>query len=116
MITALLLFPPLGLLSFYILWVFYLAVMNLKRSRDDGSLTRTAYLLGQPILYLGLLIDFLVNVIVLTVLFLEFPKEYLVTSRLSRHIHDSSGYRLTLAKWFCRNLMDTFDPSGCHCK
>jgi len=105
-----------GFLSIYILWLFFLAVMNLQGARDSGKLTGAAYCIGLPLLYLGLVIDFLVNVFPVTVLFLELPREGTVTSRLSRHIHDSDGWRKTLATWFCKNLLDPFDPSGCHCK
>lgn len=89
--------------------------MNLKRARDADKLTKTALVLGTPILSVGYLIDFLANMIPFTILFLEFPQELLVTARLSRHIHDNS-WRGKVAKWFCSNLLDQFDPSGCHCK
>lgn len=105
-----------ALLAMYALWVFYLAVMNLLRAKAAGTLTRTAYALALPIICIGVLIDFVVNLVILTVMFLELPKEYLVTARLSRHLHAGVGYRLALARWFCRNLLDAFDPSGCHCK
>jgi hypothetical protein len=102
--------------SIYALWIFYLAVMSLKRARDAGEMSITAYRLGLPVLYLGLLIDFLVNVIILSIIMLELPKEWLVTSRLSRHLSAGTGWRAHVAAWFCTNLLDTFDPSGCHCK
>lgn len=105
-----------GFLSIYVLWLFFLAVMNLQRARDAGTLTRAAYFLGLPILYAGLLIDILVNVVVLTVLFLELPREWLVTARLTRYARGSAGWRRTMALWFAVNLLDTFDPSGRHIK
>lgn len=103
------------LTSPYLLWLFFLAVMNLQRARDSGTLSRPAFYLGMPLLYLGLVIDFLVNTFVATIVFLEVPKEVTLTARLSRHI-SGSGYRKRLAKWVCTNLLDAFDPSGCHCK
>lgn len=106
----------IAFVAMYTLWIFYLAVMNLMRARDAGTLTKTAKFLGMPIMYFGMLIDFIVNIFVMTVLFMELPREYMVTARLSRHLQDSSGYRLIVAQWFCHNLLDAFDPSGCHCK
>ena len=103
-----------ALLSIYVLWIFYLAVMGLQRARDAGTLTRTAYVLGLPILYAGLLIDFIVNVIVLTVIFLDLPREWLVTARLTRYAKGGMGWRRLMALWFAANLLDTFDPSGKH--
>lgn len=103
-----------GLASFYLLWILYLAVMNLQRARDNGSITRPAYCLGLPLLYGGLLVDCLVNVIPVSVLFLEPPREFLVTQRLTRHANARNGWRKRLAIWFAKNLLDTFDPSGQH--
>jgi hypothetical protein len=100
--------------SFYLLWGLYLAVMNLKRARDAGTITRPAYCLGLPLLYSGLLVDFLFNVILTTLLFLELPREFLVTQRLTRHANSAGGWRKRLAIWFAKNLLDTFDPSGQH--
>ncbi|OFJ46386.1 hypothetical protein BA896_021765 [Janthinobacterium lividum] len=100
----------------YLLWLFFLAVMNLQRARDAGTLSRPAYLMGLPLLYIGLALDFATNMLPVSILFLELPCEMLVTARLRRHIRDGSGWRQRLAMWFCTNLLDTFDPSGCHCK
>lgn len=105
----------LAFLSIYVLWLFYLAVMNLKRAKDVGKLTRTAYVLGLPILIIGYLLDALVNLVIFTIILIEIPKEFLVTARLSRLQH-GTGWRASLAKWFCTNLLDQFDPTGCHCK
>lgn len=108
--------PVYGFLAIYLLWTLYLAVMNLMRARDSGTLSRPAYYLGLPLLYGGLLADCFVNTFVMTVLLLELPHEWLVTARLSRHIHDGQGWRKSVALWFGGNLLDTFDPSGKHLK
>ena len=104
-----------SILLVYSLWIFFLAVMNLKRAQDMGKLSKTARLLGLPILAIGYLLDLLSNMVPMTILFLEIPKETLVTRRVCRHIHDSTGYRLKLALWFKDNLLDNFDPTGNHC-
>lgn len=104
-------------LSLYVLWVFYLAVMNLKRARDAGTLTRNALYLGYPVLLIGYGIDVLVNLTVCTILFLEIPKEWTVTGRLKRHLYHSEpgSWREVIAAWFCANLLNSFDPDGRHC-
>ena len=84
------------------LWVFYLAVMNLKRARDAGTLTKPALVL--------------VNVVVASVLFLE-PPHYqrpTLSARLGYHLRYSSNWRYKLSLWIVRNLLDSFDPSGKH--
>lgn len=104
----------LGLASFAVLWVLYLAVMNLQRARDTGTLSPAARFLGMALLYIGLVVDFLVNVGPVSVLFLELPRECLVTQRLTRHANVADGWRKHLALWFAKNLLDPFDPSGQH--
>lgn len=101
------------LLSIWLLWVFYLAVMNLSRARNAGTLSTAAYIVGYPVLIVGLLLDLIVNVIVLTIIMLELPKETTVTSRLKRHSR-KGGWRADIANWLGKYILDPFDPSGKH--
>ncbi|MCT6721742.1 hypothetical protein, partial [Acidovorax sp. K2F] len=93
------LWPVWGVLLLWALWVFYLAVMTLKRAKDANQLTRTAMAFGYPVLFVGLVLDFLANVLVLTVLLAELPREGTVTSRLKRHNASSTGWRKAVAAW-----------------
>lgn len=102
-----------GLAAIYNLWIFYLAVMGLKRAKDAGLLNKTALVLGYPVLITGYLLDAFVNIFVMTLVLLELPEELTVTSRLKRHIKEGAGWRLDLARWFIP-LLDPFDPSGRH--
>ncbi len=97
----------------YGLYVFYCAVMNIKRVRDMGKLTKLGMAFGYPTLIIGLLLDFLCNVFVMTLLFLELPREFTVTSRLKRHNANSTGWRLAIVKFF-EPVLDPLDPSGNH--
>lgn len=107
-------FLVFAFINFYILWIFYLAVMNLKRARDSREgLSKLAYYLGVPILIVGLILDFIINVFILSILFLEFPRETTVTSRLKRH-KLAGGWRSKVVKKFFVPLLDQFDPSGVH--
>lgn len=102
----------IGLGITYALWIFYLAVMNLKRAKDAGLLTNTAKALGYPILIVGYILDCFVNFTVMTVLLLEIPQETTVTARLSRH-NQGTGWRKSIAAW-AEPLLDPYDPSGNH--
>jgi hypothetical protein len=102
-----------GLGATYALWVFYLAVMNLKRAKDAGLLTKTAIALGYPVLIVGYILDCFVNFTVMTVLLFEIPQETTVTARLSRHNQSSTGWRKAVALW-AEPLLDPYDPSGDH--
>lgn len=99
----------------YMLWHHYLAVMCLKRAREAGTLTKPAYYIGLPMLYVGIFTDFLVNML-LTIPFFDLPREWLVTGRLTRYAQGADGYRKNCALWFADNLLDPFDPSGAHIK
>lgn len=103
-----------ALLTCYALWVFYLAVMNLKRVKDMGKLGKVALALGTPVLLIGWVLDFIVNVAVMSFILLELPREATVTARLKRHKRESTGWRLTVTNWFASELLDHFDPSGVH--
>lgn len=105
-----------GFGAVYALWILFLAVMNLQRARDSGTLTGVAHALGLPVMYIGLALDFAVNFLVLSVLMAEFPREWLVTARLTRHAHDIDGWRKSMTLWIGANLLDAFDPSGKHIK
>lgn len=98
----------------YALWVFYLAVMNLKRVKDAGKLGKVALFFGMPVLAVGLVLDLLVNVLVVSIVLLEIPQETTVTARLKRHKQESTGWRLKVTNWLASELLDHFDPSGTH--
>lgn len=105
----------LGLAVFWtwMLWTFYLAVTHLQEARDAGKIPRFAYIPGMATLYVGWLLDFAINVAVLTVVMLEVPHETTVTARLKRH-KDDMGWRGSIARWIAAQLLDPFDPSGTH--
>lgn len=98
----------------YSTWLFYLAVMNLKRAKDAGTISRVALFFGYPLLWAGLALDILLNVTVCTVMFFDLPQETLTTSRLKRYDRTDKGWRKKLALWWAHNLLDVFDPSGKH--
>lgn len=109
-------------LAYYILWslgvtyglyVFYCAVMNIKRVRDMGKLTKLGMAFGYPTLFIGLVLDFLCNTFVMSIILLEIPQELTVTSRLKRHHANSTGWRLSVVLFF-EPILDPLDPSGDH--
>jgi hypothetical protein len=97
----------------YALYVFYAAVMNIKRVRDAGKLTWVGKALGYPTLVIGLVLDLFVNLTLMTIVLLELPREFTVTSRLKRHHKESTGWRLAVVKFF-EPVLDPLDPSGDH--
>lgn len=96
-------------------WGLYVLVMGLYRAKLQGRLTREAYVMGWPYYAIGLAVDLLANLTIFSLLMLELPREWLVTSRLKRHIAAGSGWRHDFAAYLCDNLLDPLDPKGEHC-
>ena len=106
----------LYLLAFmWIFWGLYVLVMGLYRVYLKGQLTKVTMILGFPFLVIGILCDIIANVFIATCLFLELPKEFLVTSRLTRYVNTDKGWRNKWANAICNNILDVFDPNGNHC-
>lgn len=103
--------------ALYALWVAYLAVMALKRARALGTLSTPARVLGTPLLWAGIMLNWAINMTLASVVFLEPPSSprELVTGRLARHYTERT-WRGALARWVCHHLLDAFDPSGPHCE
>lgn len=96
-------------------WYAYILVMGLYRANLEGRLNKFTFVLALPALIVGLLMDFLANVFIATVVFMELPQELLVTARLQRYMKGPVNWRRDRANWICTNLLDYFDPSGKHC-
>lgn len=89
------------------LWAF-VAVMHAKARYSDLTLFWKINL--APLAFIGLIVDWLVfNWVFGTIMFLEVPKELLLTSRVKRHYRESKGWRLRVATWWRRNL-NIIDP------
>jgi hypothetical protein len=118
MLSALRLFIDVVALA-YATWFAFLAVMALLSARNNHKLTRTSEVLAVPILIVGWLLDFSLNM-VSTVAFLDLPQEWLLTIRCDRYLSivNPSGlnrYRQRVARALCQNLLDPFQSGG-HCR
>jgi hypothetical protein len=105
-----------GIFTFYILWIFYLAVMSLTHAQKTGRLTRASRTLGLPILLIGYAADVLVNATLFSLLVWDLPREYTVTQHINRLLRHGKPLQKTISHWVCHHLLDTFDPSGKHCR
>jgi hypothetical protein len=94
-------------------WKDYLAVLHLMEHKQ--SLTGAAKFFGYQVAALGIARDFLVNMIIGTIFFLELPHELLFTHRCDRWL-GSATWRGRLARFFCSQLLDPFGINGEHCK
>lgn len=98
-----------------VFYVLYLAAVNVWGKRADlkGKTLTVAVVL--PVLAAMLIVDFIMQVTIFTVLFLDIPRDWLVTLRLQRYRQQANGWRHDVACWICENFLNPFDPSGKHC-
>ena len=95
-------------------FLFFVALMKMREVQDHifllhWSVRWVCFL----ILFIGLILDTLLNWIVLTIAFVELPREFLSTARVVRHKYSSTHWRKDMALWFCQNWLTPFDKSHC---
>lgn len=96
------------LYSTYRLWVYYVAVMHLKKIRDTTGLGPEVKTLGTLALIEGYLLDAFINIFVLSFILLEIPREWTVSERLERHFLRPDGWRMGIVLWFDK-ILNPFD-------
>ena len=104
-----------ALLYLWAFWLVFVLVMGLYRAHLEGRLTPLTYVLAAPAVGIGMVMDVAANMILGTIVFLEEPHEWLVTTRLIRlKLH--TDWRGKLARFICASMLDVFDPTGKHCE
>lgn len=101
----------------YVFFALYVVAVGLYRAHLAGTMRKTGYVLGWPWLVIAAIVDVVANVTIFAVLFLEPPREFLVTQRLRRHLlaGPDNGFRYRFARAICYHVLDYFDPRGAHC-
>jgi len=104
------------------LWNKYLGIMNLAHTRNVGKLPSQAKPHGTVLLLLGYIEDVAYNLTWASLIYLDPPRELLVTARMVRYKFGrkghgpETGWRLTMTNYFCDAWLDPFDhhESGKH--
>lgn len=101
----------------YVFFALYVLAVGLYRAHLAGTMRTTGYILGWPWMVVAAIVDVIANLTIFCVIFLEPPRELLVTQRLRRHLEagESDGFRYRFARAICRHVLDYFDPRGAHC-
>lgn len=102
-------------LYLWVFWYAYVLVMGLYRAHLDKRLGPIAYVLAAPVLVVGFALDVIANATIAWIVFLDRPRELLVTRRLKRYMAGRDSWRQRLAHAVCSRLLDPFDPTGRHC-
>jgi hypothetical protein len=101
--------------TLWALWVLYIAMMNIKRVAATEPMPVRVKLLVYPTMAVFEVVEFIANVVILTVLFVDWPKEIRVSDRLRRYWRNPYryGWRLYVVR-FLKPMLDPFDPAGTH--
>lgn len=114
-VDALILIAGSVIAILYFLWVFFLAMMNLRRAHEADLLSPVAMVLGMPLLCIFYVLDALVNFTLFSLLVQDLPREWTVSSHINRLLRTGKPYQARIAYFICTHLLDAFDPSGAHC-
>lgn len=97
-------------------WGLYVMVMALYRLHLAKMLSRPSYVLAAPFVAIALVLDFVGNATLCWLLFLDPPREWLISKRLRRYIYGEKDWRHDIACWICTNALNPFDAhGGDHC-
>lgn len=96
-------------------WLLYILVMGVYRAHLSFRLAGVTKGMLLPVVLVALVADFIGNLTVASVLFLDPPREALFTDRLIRYKKTDLGWRGNIADLICEHLLDVFDPTGDHC-
>jgi hypothetical protein len=99
---------------FLLTFTFYAAVIKFRSLRDDGTLATLAPVVTvciKIILYVGLVLDAILNIVFLTAYYWEIPKEVLSTFRVKRWYWSEADTRnKRKSVWFAKNFLLPIDP------
>lgn len=96
-------------------FALYAAIIKFRDIRDSGKLedlSPIVIIIIKAILYFGLFLDAVLNIVFLTVYFWELPREILSTFRVKRwywSVEDTRNKRKAI--WFANNFLLPVDPS-----
>jgi hypothetical protein len=99
---------------FFATFVFFLAVMKLRTARDMGVLKDAPKIIiafAYTALGIGLALDVLLNLL-LSVVFVELPHEWLTTDRVIRLKQFGNDWQKSCARWMCKQL-ENIDEHHC---
>lgn len=98
---------------FYLTWYAFMGVMTLYRGKRAGVLPPETEKLAKPGLWFAYVLDFLSNILA-TIVFLDIPRDPLVTDRLQRYVDGPDTWRRRLAILIDSKLLAWADPKGYH--
>ena len=104
------------LIILWTLWILYVAMMHIERVIEISDIPWQAKMLVLPTLWIFHVVEFVANVIVCTIVFLDLPRERMVTHRLRRYRDNPDKYKAWRLKvvYFIKPMLNPFDHRGDH--
>lgn len=99
----------------YAFWCAYVLVMGIYRAHLAHRLVGLNKAMAMPVVAIAYAMDVAANWVIAPLVFLDMPREALVTARLIRYKRGDYGWRRRVADFICDHLLDVFDPTGDHC-
>ena len=123
-------FILLGIIFFLFLWIVFMNAMALQKRLPNYP--KPVQYIIKLIIGIGAIGDAIFNIIFGSVLFLELPREWLLTQRLNRILKSDKEYvpehsvrnktgagyfkytrRYKIAEFICKYFLNPFDPGHC---
>lgn len=107
---ALVLIVWTSLVVFYVLYVFSINIWESRKEISNFTLGAVA-----PVLLLMIMTDFVMQMTLFSLFFMDIPRNLLVTARLKRYRAQPSGWRKRFADALCTRGLNTMAPTKFHC-
>ena len=115
-------YGTMPLWAFPITLILYIAVLAIKWERETNpdlhwTIKHGLYYVAGSI---GIVLDFYLNIITMTLVCFDAPREWVVTERLRRY-HKlqpknwRQQWRYSLSRFVCNKWLNPFDRTGTHC-
>lgn len=98
--------------SLLVFYVLYIAAINIYRDWD--TLAPWVQAVAFAPLVIMVMVDMVMQLTLATLVFLDWPREFMVTQRLARY-RTTTGWRKTVADAICTQALNPFDPTRKHC-
>lgn len=99
--------------SIIVFYTLYLAAINLLNNKDTSKWILVG---ASPMILVMIVVDIFMQMTLVTIFFLDFPKEFLVTTRLKRYrAQTEQDWRHKVAVTICTTALNPFDPTRNHC-
>lgn len=96
----------------WLYWMWFLFVGGIHILQKWDTLPWPSKVLGAgPVVY-AVIVDVVLNIVLISVLFWELPKEWTMSTRFHRH-QEVPGWRAPISRWVCQNLLNPFDREHC---